>query len=68
MKFNEIQIYHYQYLFILNRYLKIKLMDLYDQFKVQDSVNKYRYGVLLGNSTEERFGIDLIQKQVNFFY
>jgi len=23
---------------------------------VQDNVNKYRYGVLIGNLTEERFG------------
>ena len=33
--------------------------------KVLDHENKYRYGVLIGNQQEERFGFDLIERQVN---
>ncbi|EGR28569.1 hypothetical protein IMG5_172410 [Ichthyophthirius multifiliis] len=32
---------------------------------IQDNVNKYRYGVLIGNVTEERFGIDMSQRYIN---
>ena len=32
---------------------------------VMDNQNKYRFGVLIGNENEERFGIDLAQKQTN---
>lgn len=29
-----------------------------DYTKIQDNVNKYRYGVLIGNYNEETFGTD----------
>ena len=31
---------------------------------IQDSVNKYRYGVKIGNYNEETFGRDLVLKEV----
>lgn len=31
---------------------------------VMDNQNKYRFGVLIGNENEERFGFDLIQRSV----
>lgn len=31
---------------------------------ILDNVNKYRYGVLIGNVAEERFGLDLVKKEV----
>ena len=33
-----------------------------------DNVNKYRYGVLIGNSAEERFGLDAVQREPNNKY
>lgn len=33
---------------------------------VMDNQNKYRFGVLIGNENEERFGLDLVKKNVNF--
>lgn len=35
-----------------------------DAQTVLDNINKYRYGVLIGNCTEERFGEDMAQRQV----
>lgn len=34
--------------------------------QVLDHENKYRYGVLIGNQQEERFGHDLLNKEVTF--
>lgn len=31
---------------------------------VMDNQNKYRFGVLIGNENEERFGLDLVKKNV----
>lgn len=31
---------------------------------VMDNQNKYRFGVLIGNENEERFGFDLVKKSV----
>jgi len=31
---------------------------------IQDNVNKYSYGVLIGNFNEEQFGIDHARKEV----
>lgn len=36
-----------------------------DAQTVLDNINKYRYGVLIGNCTEERFGEDMAQRQKN---
>jgi hypothetical protein len=30
-----------------------------DYTKIQDNVNKYRYGVKIGNYNEETFGMDM---------
>ena len=34
---------------------------------VMDNQNKYRFGVLIGNENEERFGLDLVQRNVHLF-
>lgn len=31
-------------------------------YSIQDSVNKYRHGVLVGNFVEDKFGTDLHEK------
>ncbi|KRX09175.1 hypothetical protein PPERSA_05844 [Pseudocohnilembus persalinus] len=36
-----------------------------DAQTIQDNVNKYRFGVLIGNSAEERFGVDMANRQRN---
>nr|8G2Z_0G Chain 0G, CFAP107 [Tetrahymena thermophila CU428]8G2Z_1G Chain 1G, CFAP107 [Tetrahymena thermophila CU428] len=32
---------------------------------IQDNVNKYRFGVLIGNFAEEKFGMDMAQRQID---
>lgn len=37
---------------------------MHGQPKIKDAQNPYRFGVLIGNHVEDRFGADLLKKQV----